>query len=393
MRILYLGSFRLPHGDAASARVLNVAKSLRFLGNDVSFISWGGKNNPDEEGADAVCRVDGFPFQVTNEIDFQGSIINKTKAWLLQGNKTKKLLRETYGEYDVVISYNCSIIGWLKRFCKKHHLFLISDLTEWYALKELSIIGIPGYLWKMKVLQKRVPNKIVISSFLNNYYHDTHNIIIPATCDATDEKWKQGDAFAIEKVGAFDGKTLVYAGTPGRKDAIHIAINSIQLLIEEGHRIRLIIVGITRESYLCKYKGYLHKPILSEWIQFVEKVPQQQVPSFYELADFMILLRKPTRKSTAGFPTKFTESFISGTPVIANLTSDIGLYLIDGETGFVVQAPNEEAFSQVIKEKVIPLGKADIEAMKQNVLSKAQVFDYHSYSKSLSQYMDELKMI
>lgn len=391
MRILYVGSFRLPHGDAAGARVLNVARSLRLAGHSVSFIAWGGEECLEDKGGDDIYRVDGFPYVVTNEIDFKGGVWRKAYSWLHQGRKTKRYLKEKLGQYDVIISYNCSIICWLNRFCKTNKLLLISDLTEWYANRELLVFGIPKYLWSMKIVQRAVPNKIVISSYLDNYYSNTHNIIIPATCDGAEEKWKQGGELARDIVGEFEGVTLIYAGTPAHKDAIHYAISAVQRLVEEGKRIRFIIVGITREQYLSKYKSLLSTPDLSENIQFVGRVSQEQVPSFYSLADYMVLLRESTRKSNAGFPTKFTESFISGTPVIGNITSDLDRYLIDGETGFIVPEPSEEAVYNTLNKKVMSLDKAEIAKLKENVREVAKRFDYHSYSETLHLFMNELK--
>ncbi len=68
MRIIYLGSFRLPNYDAAAARVLNIAHALREARHEVSFISWGGAVRNNDRGNDDIFRVDGFPYIVTNEL-------------------------------------------------------------------------------------------------------------------------------------------------------------------------------------------------------------------------------------------------------------------------------------------------------------------------------------
>ena len=104
----------------------------------------------------------------------------------------------------------------------------------------------------------------------------------------------------------------------------------------------------------------------------------------------MVLLREPTRKSTAGFPTKFSESFISGTPVIANLTSDLRYYLFDGNTGFEVKEPSETAIYETIKRRVMILSREKIAAMKRNVKEEAKRLDYHSYVEPLKEFFDNL---
>ena len=390
MKIIYLGPFRLPNGDAAAARVLNVAKTLRLAGHEVSFISWGGKQRDEDCGKDGVFRIDGFSYVVTNELDPQGSIINKIKCKLTRGIKTKRLLKERLGSFNVIIMYNCSLTRWLLSFTEKHHIKLINDITEWYDYSELKVTDRLSYAYNMFCIQKRVKNKIVISSFLDKFYKTTHNIIVPATCDISEAKWRSGNSIAQNRVGIFEGITLIYAGNPARKDAVHYIIGAVQRLANEGEKIRMLILGAEREGYIERYGDLLPNQELSERIMFLGKVSQDDVPAFYALADFMVLLRESSRKSNAGFPTKFSESFASGTPVIANLTSDLGVFLRDGETGFVVDEPSEDAIYRTLKQKVLPLDQTEIEIMKSSVRVAAKQLDYHAYVEPLRDFMNKL---
>ena len=390
MKILYIGSFRFPYYDAAAARVLNVARAIRQAGHEVCFISWGGATRPEELYNNGEYKYDGFPYIITDEIDFKGGAFDRLIGWIKQGKKTKLYLKKQLGHYDVIVTYNCSLIKWLIPFCRKNNIKLVTDLTEWYEYNELKPIMWPGYVFDMYYWQKKVKNKIVISNYLNQFYPSSHNIVVPATCDASEKKWYQGMEKAEEKTGAFDGITLIYAGNPARKDAVHYAIGAVQRLVREGANIRFLIIGITRERYLERYRSFLLEGELNEKIQFLGRVPQGEVPSYYALADFMVLLRESTRKSNAGFPTKFAESFMSGTPVIANITSDLGTYLRDGITGFVVKEPSAEAIYKILKEKVLPLNREDIDKMKHNVKGASNLFDYHYYIEPLRGFINNL---
>ena len=391
MRIIYIGSFRLPNYDAAGARVLNVARALRLAGHEVRFVSWGGVERECDLCPDGKYRVDGFEYVVTHELDSKGNFFKRVAAKIIRGGKTKRLLRERLGQYDAIITYNGNLARWLLRFTKKHNVKLICDLTEWYDNNELILTDWLPYAINMYYTQKRVKNKIVISHFFDDYYKTTHNIVIPATCDAAEAKWQQGAAIAKGKAGEFDGITLIYAGNPARKDAVHYAINAVQRLIDEGENVRFLVVGTERERYLKNYADLLSKKELSERIQFLGRVPQDDVPSYYALADFMVLLREPTKKSNAGFPTKFAESFTSGTPVIANLTSDLRYYLFDGNTGFVVKEPTEAAIYETIKSRILPLSRKFIEEMKRNVMEEAKRLDYHCFVEPLKDFFENLK--
>lgn len=390
MHIFYIGSFRLPNHDAAAARVLNVARALRDAGHIVSFISWGGQYRESDICPDGKYSVDGFEYIITNELDDRGGWLLKAKAKLTRGNKTKKILRQQKN-IDVIITYNGSLTRWLLRFTNERHIKLINDITEWYSYSELKITDWIPYAFNMLVTQRRVKNKVVISSYLDHFYKKTHNIVIPATCDISESKWNVDIKYVKNIIGKFDGITLIYAGNPGRKDLLHTVINVIQRLINEKEKIRFIILGITRENYLERYSNMLAVPDLSSNIKFIGRVSQDLVPAFYNNADFMVLLRNPTRKSNAGFPTKFAESIVSGTPVIANLTSDIGAYLKNGITGFVVKSPSNCDLYELLKQNVLKCDHDAICKMKRNVYELSSKFDYHAYIRPIAEFMDYLK--
>lgn len=385
---MYIGAFRLPNYDAAAARVLNIARSLRLSGHEIKFISWGGSQRPEDLNEEGLYMVDGFPYIVTNELGLKGSVLSKALGWITRGRKTKSILKQNIAQYDAIITYNCSIVGWLLSFCKKNKKFLICDLTEWYDNNEQRLVEKPGYYFSMNYIQPRIKNKILISSYLDKHFYKTHNVVIPAMCDASEPKWN-GVPNMVEE---YEGVTLIYAGNPARKDAVHYVIKAVNRLAYEGYSIRFLILGITRDDYIKRYSDLLPNEEICENIRFMGRVSQDEVPSYYAGADFMVLLREQTRKNNAGFPTKFAESIISGTPVIANLTSDLNKYLKDEITGFVVDEPNENSVYCVLKEKVVNMDRRMIDQMKNNVKVLASQFDYHTYGEPLKVFLENLKL-
>jgi glycosyltransferase involved in cell wall biosynthesis len=85
---------------------------------------------------------------------------------------------------------------------------------------------------------------------------------------------------------------------------------------------------------------------LGNSLKAVGRIPRDGVLKNLEEADFTVLMRSPDQRyAKAGFPTKVVESLSSGTPVICNITSDLGDYIRDGENGIVVDRCSAEAFS------------------------------------------------
>lgn len=389
MKIIYVGAFRFPFFDAAAARVLNVGKAFRDNGHSVEYISMGGSQIETHRQSDGQFEYQGLTYKVTDELDCHGGIIEKIKTKLTRGNKIIAELKKRDLTDTLVIAYNPSGL-FLKKLIKLSYVKdfkLAVDLTEWYDKNELPITDWYSYNRCMTHTMHKIKNKILISSYLNNYYYKSNNIIIPATCDATDEKWQR----TTTNIKSFKGVTLIYAGNPAKKDLVHTVINAVNHLSKSGKMIRFLILGISKEGYLAKYSTNLDSDNLSENIVFLGKVNQNDVPAFYKHADYMILLRKNNRKSNAGFPTKFAEALTAGVPIIANVTSDIGKYIENGINGYILDNEQLDCVESTLNEICGQYSAQLISNQKKNALRIGRnEFDYRNYSNALSEFIQNL---
>lgn len=389
MNIIYVGAFRLPNLDAAAPRVLNNAKAFRALGHEVRFISWGGQYKAEDLCKDGKYRVCGFEYHISGDLPLDNSIKARILAKLFRGKRSIKILK-TLPNPNLIITYNAdnSFSKRMIKYCKKHSIKLANDINEWFDNNELHLTDILSNHINMTYTQHHVMNKIVISRFLYNFYPASNNVLIPPLCDPEEHKW---NTFVNDKrIKPFDGYTLIYAGTPARKDCVHSVINAVNILANEGKSIRFLILGITRDAYINRYSKSLINTSLHENIIFLGRVPQDLVPAYYKKADFMVLLREPNRKSMAGFPTKFAESMIAGVPVITNATSDLPEYVISGETGFLVDGYDYESILSTLRIYVLNMSKVDIENMKERVRSASSVFDWHHRTTDFDMFFNNL---
>src|SRR5208282_6294467 len=102
--------------------------------------------------------------------------------------------------------------------------------------------------------------------------------------------------------------------------------------------VRFVMVGPSRDE-LARSLG-TDAPLLEALgsrLQFVGRMPHSEALQTLAGMDFSILLRPNLRYAHAGFPTKLGESLAMGVPVICNLTSDLGMYVRDGQEGIVVR--------------------------------------------------------
>lgn len=391
MKILYVGGFRFPHYDAAAARVLNNGRIMSMLGHDVSYISWGGKYHKQDLCDDGKYRHDNMEYVITDEIDCNCSILKRFRSVLTRGRKSIELIRRMPLKPDLIIMYNAGY-DFTKAMLKigKHYgIKIANDITEWYANDELHFYSwIPNW-YNMKYYQNHVANKILISSYLTSYYVGSNNVVIPPLCDISESKWNS--TITDERIPHFDGLTLIYAGNPAKKDKLHTAINAINRLACEGERIRLLIVGCDKETYLSNYHRLINSGSLHNNIIFIGKVPQPSVPAYYRKADFMLLIRDRTRKNMVGFPTKFAESITAGVPVITTDTSDLSRFIINGNNGFILNETDEIGLYDFFKNHLLTLSSSDINAIKEAANRRKCSFDYNNYSESIRAFFNGIK--
>lgn len=228
------------------------------------------------------------------------------------------------------------------------------------------------------------PDGIVsISRLLDNHYRDlgVRSIRIPTILDVANTKY--------ETFCKSDDKIhIVFAGSLGGTKELMKPI--IEALAEHGEfqsQIVFDVYGPNEKQVLTNIDGnsvLLNKAGHSVAIH--GRIPQDQIPDVYSHSDYLIFVRPQRRSSDAGFPTKFAESMAVGTPVITNNTGDVGLYLKDGENGFMLLDNTTEAVCECF-EKIIRIDKEKYNQMRNSARKTAEdSFDYRVYIDEVTNF-------
>jgi glycosyltransferase involved in cell wall biosynthesis len=93
------------------------------------------------------------------------------------------------------------------------------------------------------------------------------------------------------------------------------------------------------------------------------------------------------RYSTAGFPTKVVESLASGTPVICNITSDLGEHLVDGREAII--CPDRSRASLIAAfERAMLLSSEERHRMRLAARRRAEeAFDYRNFTETMGDFL------
>ncbi len=362
-RIFYIGGFELPDKNAAAQRVLANAKLLRLIGYEVSFIG-------------ITKSIEGIQSKTVSGFDHYAVPYPKSVTqWIRHICRFVDLSDYDLSDVKYVFLYNFPSVASLRiiNICHKHGIKVIEDITEWesaHGLNPREIIRRLDIALRMHYCLKKMDGIIAISRYLKERYKRfCKTIILPPLVDLDDEKWPR---ICVNTIG--EKINLVYAGIAGTKvkDRLDMIINAIP----EHSNIKLNVVGISKDEYIASY-GIASNEL--ESVCFIGRVPHTQAIRYVSEADFQVIIRDCTRKNMAGFPTKFVESISACTPVIANLTSNIGDYLTDGYNGFIVD--DQHPLSSVLARASV-LKRDEIIRMKEHC-KEDRSFDYRNYTEEI----------
>lgn len=365
--VAYVGPFAYPDGGAAARRVRGMAESLVLGGFDVVVAS-GASDAVADAGSD-IPQAPGLAYRHVGERvaeHWPRPVRRLRYAWM--GRRTLQWLASRPRPPAAVILYS-GYTPYLQRllpWCRARGIPLLFDAVEWYEPERRAGYFTSPYQWNIEWAMRRlIPETngvIAISRYLGDYYRarGLPVAIVPPTTSA---------------IGAGDWAPdptlrLCYAGSPGaNKDNLDIVLRAAQAMAARGAPIALSVAGPTPGEVAARLgRG---DPGGLPWLRSLGNLPQGEVRDLVGRSDFTVLVRADRRQSNAGFPTKFVESFAAGTPVIGNLTSDLGDHLRDGDTGIVCGGDSFDAVLEALL-RAAEVGPARLGGMRAACLAHAQ---------------------
>ncbi len=374
-RLLIVSYGKYPNGNAGAVRQHAFAKLYQQCGYDVVVIGMGDATNF------ALREYDGVKY--TSFRKLPNNTLNKTLNWFLYGRRLKRFIKTCGMEFTdilVIKTYFSSVLAWIKRYCKKNGIGLLHDSVEWYSPEEFNLKKFDvAYIKNNRLNTKEIDQNFkvfAISRYLFDHYRSRNIdvIRIPVIMDP--------EGISCEKHIREDKLVVSYAGRIGKKDYIGNILQGFLLLGDaEKAKIELRLMGATLDE-VSQITGISKETLKDnqEMIRCMGRVPRPVVLQNLQETDFTVLIRDSSlRYAKAGFPTKVVESLMSGTPVICNLSSDLGEYLADGENSIIVKSMEAAAIVEALK-RAIDTSVDKRKEMQANARSTAErYFDYRKY--------------
>ncbi|MBV6374314.1 glycosyltransferase [Enterococcus casseliflavus] len=391
-KIVYIGNFIYPDGNAAGKRVSSNGKLLSSQGYEVYYIGRG-KNK------DANNMGESFPwsFEIYNNKQ-------NIKAHLLSNRKILKKIKDIISDIGInnvkfVILYgelnnsflNLKLINW----CHKNNIKVLIDCVEWWSENDGNIIFRTvknlNTNFLIKYVNKKADGIITISNYLMTFYSEKGipTVIIPPLVDSL---------FYSGKSKTSENIKVIYAGFPFRKgiknishlamkDRLDKAIDILLLVKKSNPNLLFDIYGITYEDYIFsvpRQRSIIEKNL--SWIKFHGELENDFILKEIIKSDASILLRDDNLVSRAGFSTKLVESISLGTPVITTDVGDIDRYLKNNNIGLILS--NKENINTHVD--YVNDFLRSIKSMTNVEKNDYNIFYYKNYESKLKSFLENL---
>lgn len=362
MKIVICGLLKFPAGDAGSLRQYQLATMLRELGHDVLVAGLGATNN---RRIEQYGEVDYISFRYGDN-----KLQNKVLSHLLYWKNLKNILGDYAPDAIIMDDLGPSKTIKLKQYCKVKQIRLIHDSVEWYSPEQFKHGKFSwGYITK-DILNRFLIDEncgvIAISRYLEEHFKakGCRCVRIPIVITEAD--------LCKEKELPEDKVVFTYAGQPGKKDYLHVMLDAFALLPDELlQRLVFNIIGCTKEQMIAAGIGREVLNKLDQQLVVHGRVSHDEVLRILKGTHFTLLMRSPDQRyAKAGFPTKVVESLSRSTPIICNLTSDLKMYLTDGEDSMHVQGGSAIELCKQIA-RAMNLSKKEQEMMCENAYTTA----------------------
>lgn len=380
--VLFILDNYFPYGTAASSRARSLCQLFSLCGYKVHVIC----SRTFESNVDLHC-IFNLPFctykvstgkKLTSIASFVGTpeLMQNVEVYLNANNP------------DIVFAMNSlTYFCKLQKLCKLKKVKLIVEQNEWrdsssFKLGKLDFRYIREE-WLIAKGYRKANGIIAISRFLQNHYLGlgVNTVRIPTILDVKEMQ------YSLHPFG--EKIRIVYTGNPSTSKEFLGPMIKVLLKNPELHeRFEFHIYGPDYDK-VKKNIGELsyHLEEMRQVVFIHGKIEQEKIRKIIMDADFQLFLRPNRRSSNAGFPTKLGESMSVGTPVITNITGDIGLYLFDDKNGYIVPHSTEDSLSIVLN-KVMRMDRNRYISMRKKARETAEkAFDYRNYINEVSRVL------
>lgn len=171
------------------------------------------------------------------------------------------------------------------------------------------------------------------------------------------------------------GFRVMFAGNIGEaQDMEHLMSTALELKSEKS--IHFCIVGDGRKRPWVE--EYVNKNKLGDTVHLLGRHPIESMPSFFRVADVMLVTLKDSKIFNRTAPAKIQAYMNAGKPIAAMMNGEGASVVLEAGCGFSVPAGDSKAFAELIK-TMQQMDKEDLSMMgARGKKYCSEHFDFHS---------------
>jgi glycosyltransferase involved in cell wall biosynthesis len=353
--VVYLGQLILPDGNAAALRARSNAKILGLLGYDTCVV---GTHHDAGDRVDAVEA--GHPDIQLHSVPV-GRWWHSFRVNPLSSLRLINRLRQTR-TVSHVICYNYPAVAQaiIQLYCAIRGIRYLSDVTEWNTESGRGFfhdtIRAVEVTARVRLLNRFANALITTSPMMTQFYRKPGRPTaeLPTLFDAaqmpqiSDRPARDPATVRIVFVGPGFDLMQVSPKPEALKERTDLIVATLCEMMVADPRVSADIYGLTSVQFAAAFPGHVGKvSALAGRLVFHGRQPHNAILSAVQSADYSIMLRDNKRANDAGFPTKFAESLILGTPVIIDRISSLRHYW-DHPLALTIERDTPEAMAQAI---------------------------------------------
>jgi len=230
------------------------------------------------------------------------------------------------------------------------------------------------------------PSK-ALETELNNVGYKVQAEVIPLAVEHQVFKPSLDVSGLRQKLGLENKRVLIFIGRIiFQEKGLDYLLKAVETLKNQGQKdFKLIIIGGGETSEINQLQAQIEKSGISEFVEYLGKVPNDNLPAYLNLADislvpsiwFEILGRV------------IIEAMSCGTPVICSDLGGMPEVNINNATGLTVPAKDSEALATAIKKLL------DDDSLREQLgqAGRQRVENYYTYEKVADQFINIFQQV
>lgn len=339
-----------PYINGVSTSIVMLKRALEKKGHEVFIVTVNSDNMSYKyEDENKVIRIPGIPigifdYRLTGIYPLRA--IEKIKKWDLDiiHSHTEfgvgTFARIIAKQFDIPIVHTYHTMyedyvhyitkGYFNRTSKK----IVEYLTKFYCDQTVS--------------ELIVPTKKAYDLFKQKYHVGRNVHIIPTGIEIErfySENFKKEEITNLKTKLGFDKNDLIilFVGRMGKEKSVDFLIDAQSYIAKKYKNAKMLLIG--DGPYLKEFKTQVNKLKLNDNVKFLGKIPWEEIPKYYQLADIFVTASKT---ETQGLTV--IEAMAASIPVVAIDDESFNTVIIDDLNGKLFK--NKRQYKMMISELI-----------------------------------------